>query len=91
MNYVYRQVYNIRRTKSVNLNVSCVVLQLPLHILLKPGVKSRMKMKLEQRPQVTLQLHLNYIEFYHLLMCLILEICTVYSYSYILINNKHSQ
>ena len=39
----YRQVSNIRHTKSQNLNVSCLVLQLSLRNLLKPGVKSRMK------------------------------------------------
>ena len=55
----YRQVSNIRRTKSLNLNVSCLVLQLSLHNLLKPGVKSRMKMQLEQRRQAMLQLHLS--------------------------------
>ena len=40
----YRKVSYIRRTKSLNLNVSCPVLQLSLQNLLKPGVKSRMKM-----------------------------------------------
>ena len=40
----YRQVSNIRRTESQNLNVSCLVSQLSLCNLLKPGVKSRMKM-----------------------------------------------
>ena len=40
----YCQVSNIRRTKFQNLNVSCLVLQLPLCNLLKPGVKLRMKM-----------------------------------------------
>ena len=35
---------NIKRTKSHNLNVSCLVLQLSLHNPLKPGVKSRMEM-----------------------------------------------
>ena len=59
----YRQVSNIRRTKSQNLNVSCLVLQLSLHNLLKPGVYSRMKMKLEQRRQTMLQLHLSYQQF----------------------------
>ena len=39
----YPQISNIRCTKSQNLNVSCLVLQLSLRNLLKPGVKSRMK------------------------------------------------
>ena len=42
--YEYRQISNIRRTKSQNLNVSRLVLQLSLRSILKPGVKSRMKM-----------------------------------------------
>ena len=41
---IYRQVSNIRGTKFINLNVSCLVLQLSLHNLLKPCVKSRIKM-----------------------------------------------
>ena len=41
---VYRQISNISRTKSQNLNVSRLVLQLPLPNPVKPGVKSRMKM-----------------------------------------------
>ena len=55
----YRQTYNIRRTKSQNLNVSCLIffLSLPnLHVLilslpnpLKQSVKSRMAM-LQPRP-----------------------------------------
>ena len=40
----YRQVSNIRRVTSQNLDVSCLVLQLSSRNLLKPGVKSRMKM-----------------------------------------------
>ena len=40
----YRQLYNVRRTKSQNLNVSRLVLQFPVPNPLKPGVKSRMKM-----------------------------------------------
>ena len=43
-NTTYRQISNIRCTKSQNLNVSHLVLQLSLGIILKPGVKSRMKM-----------------------------------------------
>ena len=40
----YRKISNIRRTKSQNLNVSRLVLQLSLSNPMKPGVKSRMKM-----------------------------------------------
>ena len=40
----YRKISNIRRTKSPNLNVSRLVLQLPLPNPVKSGVKSRMKM-----------------------------------------------
>ena len=40
----YRQTSNISSTKSQNLNVSHLVLQLSLPNPLKPGVKSRMKM-----------------------------------------------
>ena len=54
----YRQTSNISRTKSQNVNVSCVVLQLSLPSPLKPGAKSRMKMLLEHRRQAMLQLHL---------------------------------
>ena len=45
----YRKVYNIRRTKSQNFNVSRLIMYLSLPDPLKPGVKSRMKMSLEQR------------------------------------------
>ena len=41
---VYHQISNISQTKSQNLNVSHLVLQLSLPIPLKPGVKSRMNM-----------------------------------------------
>ena len=40
----YRKISNIRRTKSPNLNVSRLVLQLPLPNPMKLGFKSRMKM-----------------------------------------------
>ena len=40
----YRKISNIRRTKSQNLNVSRLVLQLSLSNPMKPGVKSKMKM-----------------------------------------------
>ena len=42
--YTYRQVSNIRRTESQNLNVYCAGLQLFLLNILKPTVKWRMKM-----------------------------------------------
>ena len=42
----YRQTSNTSRTKSQNVNVSRLVLQLSLRNLLKPGVESRMKMQL---------------------------------------------
>ena len=41
---IYRKVSNIRRTKSLNLNASCLILKLSLPIPLKPGVKLRTKM-----------------------------------------------
>ena len=40
----YSQIPNISHTKSYNLNISRLVLQLSFHNPLKPGVKSRMKM-----------------------------------------------
>ena len=40
----YHKIYNIRWTKSQNLNDSPLVLQLSLPNPLKPGIKSRMKM-----------------------------------------------
>ena len=42
--YIYPKVYNLSRTKFQNLNDSRPVLQLSLPNLLKPCVKSRMKM-----------------------------------------------
>ena len=47
---------NIRRTKSPNLYVSRLVVQLSSPNPMKPDVKSRMKMQLEQRRQAMLQL-----------------------------------
>ena len=41
---IYRQISNIRCTKSPNINVSCLILQSCLPNPLKPGVKLRMKM-----------------------------------------------
>ena len=49
MKYEYHKISNIRGTKSQILNVSHLVLQLSLPNPLKSGVKSRMKMYLEQR------------------------------------------
>ena len=65
----YHQIFNIRCTKSQNWNVSCLVLQLCLPNPLKLGVKLRMKMYLEQRWQVMLQLHLSDQQFYCLIKC----------------------
>ena len=65
----YRKISNIRRINSPNLNVSRLVLQLSLPNPLKPGVKSRMTMLLEQRRQAMLQLHLSDRQFYCLLRC----------------------
>ena len=61
---IYRQISNISCTKFQNLNVSCLVLQLYLPNPLKPDVKSRMKMQLEQRRQAVLQPHLSDQQFY---------------------------
>ena len=58
---IYRQTSDISRTKSKNINVSRLVMQLSLPNPLKPGVKSRMKIELEQRRQAMLQLHLRTI------------------------------
>ena len=41
--YIYRQVFNIRRTKCQHLKDSSTVLRLSLPNLLKPNVESRMK------------------------------------------------
>ena len=41
---IYRKISNISRTKYQTLNDSSLVLQLSLPNLLKPGVKSKMKM-----------------------------------------------
>ena len=60
----YRQVSNIRRTKSQHLKDYRTVLWLSLPNPLKPDVKSRTK-----RRQAMLQLHLNDWQFYCLPMC----------------------
>ena len=44
INTDYRKLSNIRRTKFQNLTDSCLVLNMSLPNLLKPGVKYRMKM-----------------------------------------------
>ena len=67
----YCKISNISCTKSQNLNDSHVVLQLSLPNPLKPGVKSGMKMQLEQHRQVMLQLHLSDQQFYCLLRCIL--------------------
>ena len=63
----YLKLSNISRTKSRNLNDSRLMLQLPFPNPLKSGVKSRVKMQLEQRRQAMLQLHLNDQQVYCLL------------------------
>ena len=65
----YRKTSSISRTKSQSLNGSCILAQLSSFNPLKPGVKLRMKMQLEQRRQAMLQLHLSYQQFYCLLRC----------------------
>ena len=65
----YRKISNIRNTKSQNFNVSRLSLQLSLHNILKPSVKWRMKMQLEQCRHAMLQLHLNDQQFDCLLKC----------------------
>ena len=68
----YHQTSNISSAKSPYLNVSRLVLQvlkLSLHKPFKPGVKSRMKVQLEQRRQAMLQLHLSDQQFYCLWRC----------------------
>ena len=66
---IYHQFSNIRRTQSQNINVCHLVLLLSLPNPLKPGVKLRMKMQLEQRRQAMLQLHLSDQKCYCLLRC----------------------
>ena len=60
----YRKSSSINRTKSQHLNVSHLVLQLSFPNPLKPGIKSRIKVQLEQRWQAMLQLHLSDQQFY---------------------------
>ena len=67
----HRKVSNIRHTRSQNWNDSHLVLKSPLPNPLKPGVKSRMKMYLEQRRQAMLQLHLSDRQFNCPLRCVL--------------------
>ena len=69
MYLIYRQLSNIKRSKSQNLNVSRLVLELSLLNPLKSCVKSRMKTQLEQRRQALLQLRLSDQQIYCLLAC----------------------
>ena len=55
----YRQISNIGGTKSQTLSTSHLVLRVSLSNALKPSVKSRMKMYLEQRWQAMLELQLR--------------------------------
>ena len=72
--WIHRQISNIKRTRSQNFkNVSLLVLRLYLPNPLKPCVKSRMKMQLEQRRQAMLQLHLSDQEFYCIIRCVLYE------------------
>ena len=65
----YPEVSNISYTKCQNLYVSHFVLQLSLPNPMKPGVKSRMKMYLEQPRQAVLQLHLSDQQSHNQLRC----------------------
>ena len=67
----YCQFSSIRRTQSPSINVSRLVLQLSLPNPLKPRVKLRMKMWLEQRQQAMLQLHLSDQQFFCVLRCVL--------------------
>ena len=63
-NFKYCQTSSIIHTRIAKLNAFRLVLKLSLSNLLKPHDKSRMKMKLEQRRQAMLQLHLSDQQFY---------------------------
>ena len=65
----YSKISNIRRTKPQNVKAARLSLQLLLRNILKPCVKSRMKMSLKQRRQAMLQLHLSDWQFCCLLRC----------------------
>ena len=64
-----RKISNLRRTQSQKLDESYLGLHLSLSNPLRTGVKLRMKMKLEQRWQAMLQLHLRDQQLYCLLKC----------------------
>ena len=66
-----REISNIRRTKSQTVNDSHLVLKSSFANPLKPSVKSKMKMLLEQRRQAMLQLHLSDRQFNYLLRCVL--------------------
>ena len=66
--HMYRQTFNMMRTKSPNLNVCHLVLHLSLSNLVRPGIKSRMEMS------ALLQLHLCNQQFYYLLRGVIFQI-----------------
>ena len=70
-NYMHVMWRYIRYTKSPNLTVPRLVSQLSLPNPMKPGVNSRMNMKLEQRQQALLQIHLSDQQFYCLLWCVL--------------------
>ena len=65
----YCKTSNIRGTKSQILNDSHLVLQLFLPNPFQPGIKSKMKLQLEQRRQAMLQLHLSDQQVYCQLRC----------------------
>ena len=64
---------DISRTRSLNWNDARLVLQLSLPNALMPGDKPWMKMKLEQRRQAMLQLHLIDQHIYCILSCPLYE------------------
>ena len=80
----YCQTSKIRSSKSQNVNVSRLSLKLPLPNPLKSGVKSRLKMWLEQRRQAMLQLHLSDQQVYFRPRCTLYyrcdDILVVYSW-----------
>ena len=65
----YCKISNISCTKSQNFSNFRLLLQLSLPNPLKPSVKLRMKMQLEQHRQAMLQLHLSDQQFYCILRC----------------------
>ena len=56
---IYCKISNIRHTKSLHLIVPLLFLQMSLPNPMKPDVRLKMKMLLEQRRQAMLQLHLS--------------------------------